>query len=127
MAVPQLPGASFCCKRQVHRVVPRVNLEEEEERGCILPAVVLMRRQAGWVFALTLFLLCPLCFPGCLPTSASADLTLAIGIEFSEPPSPALPRGCRSRVSGKLRRSASALGKGLREQRCGRASPDTVT
>ncbi|XP_064915519.1 ral GTPase-activating protein subunit alpha-2 isoform X2 [Columba livia] len=62
---------------------------------------------------------------GCLPTSASADLALAI--EFSEPPSPALPRGCRSRVSGKLRRSASALGKGLREQRCGRASPDTVT
>ncbi|XP_065691763.2 ral GTPase-activating protein subunit alpha-2 isoform X1 [Patagioenas fasciata] len=64
---------------------------------------------------------------GCLTTSASADLALAIGIEFSEPPLPALPRGCRSRVSGRLRRSASALSKGLREQRCGRASPETLS
>ncbi|XP_039241716.1 ral GTPase-activating protein subunit alpha-2 isoform X3 [Pipra filicauda] len=48
---------------------------------------------------------------GCLTTSASADLTVTIGIELAEPPSPTLPRASRSRVSGKLRRSASALSK----------------
>ncbi|KAM6366887.1 ral GTPase-activating protein subunit alpha-2 isoform 4-T4 [Alca torda] len=48
---------------------------------------------------------------GCLPTSASADLTVAIGIELAEQTSPTLPRASKSRVSGKLRRSASALSK----------------
>ncbi|KAJ7413823.1 Ral GTPase activating protein catalytic alpha subunit 2 [Pitangus sulphuratus] len=48
---------------------------------------------------------------GCLTTSASADLTVTIGIELAEPPSPTLPRASRSRVSGKLRRSTSALSK----------------
>ncbi|XP_074752109.1 ral GTPase-activating protein subunit alpha-2 isoform X2 [Athene noctua] len=47
---------------------------------------------------------------GCLTTSASADLTVAIGIELDQT-SPTLPRASKSRVSGKLRRSASALSK----------------
>ncbi|XP_042645317.1 ral GTPase-activating protein subunit alpha-2 isoform X3 [Tyto alba] len=47
---------------------------------------------------------------GCLTTSASADLTVAVGLEL-EQTSPALPRASKSRVSGKLRRSASALSK----------------
>nr|XP_038031937.1 ral GTPase-activating protein subunit alpha-2 isoform X8 [Anas platyrhynchos] len=48
---------------------------------------------------------------GCLTTSASADLTVTIGIELAEPTSPTLPRAARSKVSGKLRRSASTLSK----------------
>ncbi|KAM6208067.1 ral GTPase-activating protein subunit alpha-2 isoform 6-T6 [Sarcoramphus papa] len=48
---------------------------------------------------------------GCLTTSASADLTVTIGIELADQTSPALPRASKSRVSGKLRRSASALSK----------------
>lgn len=48
---------------------------------------------------------------GCLTTSASADLTVTIGMELAEPPSPTLPRASGSRVSGKLRRSTSALSK----------------
>ncbi|KAM6280898.1 ral GTPase-activating protein subunit alpha-2 isoform 3-T3 [Porphyrio hochstetteri] len=47
---------------------------------------------------------------GCLTTSASADLTVAIGTELDQT-SPTLPRAARSRASGKLRRSASALSK----------------
>lgn len=54
---------------------------------------------------------CLLCFPGCLTTSASADLTVTMGVELAEPPSPTLPRASRSRVSGKLRRSTNALSK----------------
>uniref|UniRef100_A0A8B9N7E2 Ral GTPase activating protein catalytic alpha subunit 2 n=1 Tax=Accipiter nisus TaxID=211598 RepID=A0A8B9N7E2_9AVES len=48
---------------------------------------------------------------GCLTTSASADLTVSIGIELADQTSPTLPRASKSRVSGKLRRSASALSK----------------
>ncbi|XP_071594846.1 ral GTPase-activating protein subunit alpha-2 isoform X4 [Heliangelus exortis] len=50
---------------------------------------------------------------GCLTTStsASADLAVTIGLELAELPSPTLPRASRNRVSGKLRRSASALSK----------------
>ncbi|GAB0187823.1 ral GTPase-activating protein subunit alpha-2 [Grus japonensis] len=66
------------------------------------PSVELIRICNGLVTAIA---------AGCLTTSASADLTVTIGIELADQTSPTLPRASKSRVSGKLRRSASALSK----------------
>ncbi|XP_063774245.1 ral GTPase-activating protein subunit alpha-2 isoform X2 [Pseudophryne corroboree] len=46
-----------------------------------------------------------------IPASTSSDLTINTGAEASEPTSPTLSRTTRSKVSGKLRRSASAVSK----------------
>ncbi|XP_069090445.1 ral GTPase-activating protein subunit alpha-2 isoform X2 [Pleurodeles waltl] len=48
---------------------------------------------------------------GGLTTSASADLAGTIGTEVADPASPTLPRATKLKVSGKLRRSASAMSK----------------
>lgn len=48
---------------------------------------------------------------GSLTTSASADLAGTIGTEVADPASPTLPRATKLKVSGKLRRSASAMSK----------------
>ncbi|XP_063299789.1 ral GTPase-activating protein subunit alpha-2 isoform X1 [Pelobates fuscus] len=44
-------------------------------------------------------------------TSTSSDLSGAAGVESTEPTSPTLSRSTKSKVSGKLRRSASAVSK----------------
>ncbi|KAM4770900.1 ral GTPase-activating protein subunit alpha-2 [Rhinophrynus dorsalis] len=46
-----------------------------------------------------------------LPSSTSADLSGSTGAETSDPTSPTLTRATRNKVSGKLRRSASAVSK----------------
>ncbi|XP_068088537.1 ral GTPase-activating protein subunit alpha-2 isoform X2 [Hyperolius riggenbachi] len=46
-----------------------------------------------------------------LPASTSSDLSASTGTEPADPPSPTLTRATRSKVSGKLRRSASAVSK----------------
>ncbi|XP_053102322.1 ral GTPase-activating protein subunit alpha-2 isoform X2 [Hemicordylus capensis] len=48
---------------------------------------------------------------GCLTTSLSADLTASVGTESAEQMSPILTGATKNRLSGKLRRSSSALGK----------------
>lgn len=105
VAVPQLPGANFCCQRQVHRAVPRVNLEEEEERGCILRAVALMAdRQVG-------------CLPSCHFSSARCVFQAA------SPRVQALtsrsPSGSSFR-SRRRRRCPAAAGAGSRESSAAR-------
>ncbi|XP_066451854.1 ral GTPase-activating protein subunit alpha-2 isoform X1 [Eleutherodactylus coqui] len=46
-----------------------------------------------------------------LPSSTSSDLSVSTGPEAPEPTSPTLTRATRTKVSGKLRRSASAVSK----------------
>ncbi|XP_040285628.1 ral GTPase-activating protein subunit alpha-2 isoform X1 [Bufo bufo] len=46
-----------------------------------------------------------------LPSSTSSDLSVSTGPEPPEPSSPTLTRATRTKVSGKLRRSASAVSK----------------
>ncbi|XP_056423618.1 ral GTPase-activating protein subunit alpha-2 isoform X3 [Hyla sarda] len=46
-----------------------------------------------------------------LPSSTSSDLSVSTGPEPPEPTSPTLTRSTRTKVSGKLRRSASAVSK----------------
>ncbi|XP_040467753.1 ral GTPase-activating protein subunit alpha-2 isoform X2 [Falco naumanni] len=87
-----------------------------EERALYLEAIIQNHKEAMTFedFAAQVFSPSPsysLGGTGCLTTSASADLPVAIGLELAEQTSPALPRASRSRVSGKLRRSASALSK----------------
>ncbi|XP_066034103.1 ral GTPase-activating protein subunit alpha-2 isoform X2 [Chamaea fasciata] len=62
---------------------------------------------------------------GCLTTSVSADLTDTTCIELAEPPSPTLPRASRSRVSGKLRRSARCPPEALEHRAAARAAHST--
>ncbi|XP_055581908.1 ral GTPase-activating protein subunit alpha-2 isoform X2 [Falco cherrug] len=87
-----------------------------EERALYLEAIIQNHKEAMTFedFAAQVFSPSPsysLGGTGCLTTSASADLPVAIGLELAEQTSPALPRASRSRVPGKLRRSASALSK----------------
>ncbi|XP_064365960.1 ral GTPase-activating protein subunit alpha-2 isoform X4 [Dromaius novaehollandiae] len=85
-----------------------------EERALYLEAIIQNHKEVMTFedFAAQVFSPSPsysLSGTGCLTTSASAELPVAVGAELAEQPSPALPRATKSRVSGKLRRSASAL------------------
>ncbi|XP_068796879.1 ral GTPase-activating protein subunit alpha-2 isoform X3 [Struthio camelus] len=87
-----------------------------EERALYLEAIIQNHKEVMTFedFAAQVFSPSPsysLSGTGCLTTSASADLTVTVGIELAEQTSPTLPRATKSRVSGKLRRSASALSK----------------
>ncbi|XP_061845394.1 ral GTPase-activating protein subunit alpha-2 isoform X4 [Colius striatus] len=87
-----------------------------EERALYLEAIIQNHKEVTTFedFAAQVFSPSPsysLGGTGCLTTSASADLSGTIGTELPGQTSPMLPPACRSRVPGKLRRSASALSK----------------
>ncbi|XP_077165864.1 ral GTPase-activating protein subunit alpha-2 isoform X2 [Paroedura picta] len=87
-----------------------------EERALYLEAIIQSHKEAMTFedFAAQVFSPSPsysLSGCGCLPTSLSADLTASAGAELAEPMSPPFTSATKSRLSGKLRRSASALSK----------------
>lgn len=107
MAVLLLPTANSSSGGQVHLSDPQERLERGEGRRCTVSHGY---SEDTGCFVLTCVFLAH-CFPGCLTTSASADLTDTTGVELVEPLSPTLPCASRSRVSGTFCHSASALSK----------------
>ncbi|MFT7819178.1 ral GTPase-activating protein subunit alpha-2 [Arapaima gigas] len=88
-----------------------------EERALYLEAIVQNHKEVMTFedFASQVFSPSPSYYPlsgtGSLSGSASAELTVALGTDSTDQVSPTMPRATRSRVSGKLRRSASAISK----------------
>ncbi|XP_058881863.1 ral GTPase-activating protein subunit alpha-2-like isoform X3 [Acipenser ruthenus] len=88
-----------------------------EERALYLEAIVQSHREVMTFedFAAQVFSPSPSCYTlsgtGSLSGSASAELPVAVGTDSTDQVSPTMPCSTRSRVPGKLRRSASAISK----------------
>ncbi|XP_041105405.1 ral GTPase-activating protein subunit alpha-2-like isoform X3 [Polyodon spathula] len=88
-----------------------------EERALYLEAIVQSHREVMTFedFAAQVFSPSPsyytLSGTGSLNGSASAELPVAVGTDSTDQVSPTMPRSTKSRVPGKLRRSASAISK----------------
>ncbi|KAG8444003.1 hypothetical protein GDO86_009259 [Hymenochirus boettgeri] len=98
---------------------PRVSVVSQhhsyEERALYLEAIIHNHREVMTFedFAAQVFSPSPTYSQGGfgIPTSTSADLAGTTGAEAVEPTSPTLTRATRNKMSGKLRRSASAISK----------------
>ncbi|KAJ8341801.1 hypothetical protein SKAU_G00340920 [Synaphobranchus kaupii] len=88
-----------------------------EERALYLEAIVQNHREVMTFedFAAQVFSPSPNYYPlsgtGSLSGSTSAELSVAVGTDSADQVSPTMPRATKNRVSGKLRRSASAISK----------------
>ncbi|XP_062864110.1 ral GTPase-activating protein subunit alpha-2 [Trichomycterus rosablanca] len=89
-----------------------------EERALYLEAIIMNHKENMTFedFAAQVFSPSPTYYPmsgtGSLSGSTSAELSVTVTIsEPTEQPSPTMPRASKNRVSGKLRRSASAISK----------------
>ncbi|XP_072554846.1 ral GTPase-activating protein subunit alpha-2 isoform X2 [Paramormyrops kingsleyae] len=88
-----------------------------EERALYLEAIVQNHREVMTFeeFASQVFSPSPSYYPlsgtGSLSGSTSAELSVAVGTDCTDQVSPTMPRAAKNRVSGKLRRSASAISK----------------
>ncbi|KAL4624069.1 ral GTPase-activating protein subunit alpha-2 [Arapaima gigas] len=117
MLLPSLVRAT--CINASRAVKSRLTLYQSfyEERALYLEAIVQNHKEVMTFedFASQVFSPSPSYYPlsgtGSLSGSASAELTVALGTDSTDQVSPTMPRATRSRVSGKLRRSASAISK----------------
>ncbi|MBN3301758.1 RGPA2 protein, partial [Amia calva] len=115
--LPSLVRAT--CINASRAVKSRLTLYQSfyEERALYLEAIVQNHREVMTFedFASQVFSPSPsyysLSGAGSLSGSTSAELTVAVGTDSSDQVSPTMPRATKSRVSGKLRRSASAISK----------------
>uniref|UniRef100_A0A8C9SP40 Ral GTPase activating protein catalytic subunit alpha 2 n=1 Tax=Scleropages formosus TaxID=113540 RepID=A0A8C9SP40_SCLFO len=115
--LPSLVRAT--CVNASRAVKSRLTLYQSfyEERALYLEAIVQNHKEVMTFedFASQVFSPSPsyytLSGTGSLSGSASAELTVALGTDSTDQVSPTMPRATRSRVSGKLRRSASAISK----------------
>lgn len=85
-----------------------------EEVSCFSNGMLSVWKQAYWCHFSVFFTLRVICppFPGSLSCSTSADLGVTVTAnDSSDQVSPTIPRASKNRVSGKLRRSASAISK----------------
>ncbi|KAK6304303.1 hypothetical protein J4Q44_G00248890 [Coregonus suidteri] len=88
-----------------------------EERALYLEAIVQNHREVMTFedFASQVFSPSPSYYPmsgtGSLSGSTSAELSVSVGTDQADQVSPTIPRATKNRVSGKLRRSASAISK----------------
>ncbi|RXN14773.1 ral GTPase-activating subunit alpha-2 [Labeo rohita] len=100
------------------RLVLRWMLESYEERALYLEAIIQNHKENMTFedFAAQVFSPSPSYWPtggaGSLSCSTSADLSVTVTTNDSgDQVSPTIPRASKNRVSGKLRRSASAISK----------------
>ncbi|XP_049319301.1 ral GTPase-activating protein subunit alpha-2 isoform X3 [Astyanax mexicanus] len=116
--LPSLVRAT--CINASRAVKSRLTLYQSfyEERALYLEAIILNHKENMMFedFAAQVFSPSPTYYPmsgtGSLSGSTSAELSVTVTTsESSEQVSPTLPRATKSRVSGKLRRSASAISK----------------
>ncbi|KAM6973279.1 ral GTPase-activating protein subunit alpha-2, partial [Aplochiton taeniatus] len=115
--LPSLVRAT--CINASRAVKSRLTLYQSfyEERALYLEAIVQNHREVMTFedFASQVFSPSPSYYPmsgtGSLSGSASAELSVAVGTDSVDQVSPTIPRATKNRVSGKLRRSASAISK----------------
>ncbi|XP_046869757.1 ral GTPase-activating protein subunit alpha-2 isoform X1 [Hypomesus transpacificus] len=115
--LPSLARAT--CINASRAVKSRLTLYQSfyEERALYLEAIVQNHREVMTFedFASQVFSPSPSYYPmsgtGSLSGSTSAELSVAVGTDSVDQVSPTMPRATKNRVSGKLRRSASAISK----------------
>ncbi|XP_064187479.1 ral GTPase-activating protein subunit alpha-2 isoform X2 [Anguilla rostrata] len=115
--LPSLVRAT--CINASRAVKSRLTLYQSfyEERALYLEAIVQNHREVMTFedFAAQVFSPSPnyyaLSATGSLSGSTSAELSVAVGTDSADQVSPTMPRATKNRVSGKLRRSASAISK----------------
>ncbi|XP_045063440.1 ral GTPase-activating protein subunit alpha-2-like isoform X2 [Coregonus clupeaformis] len=115
--LPSLVRAT--CINASRAVKSRLTLYQSfyEERALYLEAIVQNHREVMTFedFASQVFSPSPSYYPmsgtGSLSGSTSAELSVSIGMDQVDQVSPTMPRATKNRVSGKLRRSASAISK----------------
>ncbi|KAJ8392987.1 hypothetical protein AAFF_G00068910, partial [Aldrovandia affinis] len=115
--LPSLVRAT--CINASRAVKSRLTLYQSfyEERALYLEAIVQNHREVMTFedFAAQVFSPSPSYYPlsgtGSLSGSTSAELSVAVGTDSADQVSPTMPRATKNRVSGKLRRSASAISK----------------
>ncbi|KAM9570956.1 ral GTPase-activating protein subunit alpha-2-like isoform 1-T1 [Salvelinus alpinus] len=117
MLLPSLVRAT--CINASRAVKSRLTLYQSfyEERALYLEAIVQNHREVMTFedFASQVFSPSPSYYPmsgtGSLSGSTSAELSVSLGTDQADQVSPTIPRATKNRVSGKLRRSASAISK----------------
>ncbi|KAL0969251.1 hypothetical protein UPYG_G00224490 [Umbra pygmaea] len=115
--LPSLVRAT--CINASRAVKSRLTLYQSfyEERALYLEAIVQNHREVMTFedFASQVFSPSPSYYPmsgtGSLSGSTSAELSVSVGTDQVDQVSPTIPRATKNRVSGKLRRSASAISK----------------